>query len=193
VNRVVRWALAVGCLVSEGTLLAWWAWAEDVPLRYLLPLHLCDLALLIAPVALLTANRFAYELLYFWGIGGAIQALLTPNITTGFPGFRCMFFFLAHGLLVASALYATVVMRLRPTGWSVLRVWLVTNAYGLLILPVNYALDTNYLFIMRKPPTPSLLDLMGPWPWYLVVLDVVALLVLSLCYLPFFVRDRWGR
>ncbi len=187
-DRAVRWTLAMGCLASQAFMLNFWTWT-GAPVRLLLPLHLCDVGLLIAPVALLTGNRYVYELLYFWGIGGAVQALLQPNITTGYPTAQCACFFLGHGLIVTSALYATVVMRRRPTGWSVLRVWLITNAYGLLMLPVNHALGTNYLFIMWKPATPSLLDIMGPWPYYLLVLDVVALLVMCLCYLPFFVLD----
>jgi len=189
-ERVVRWVLAVGCpafLAFEATCFLW-AW--EMPLHYVLPLHLCDVSILIAPVVLLTANRYAFELLYFWGIGGALQAIATPTLTRGFPALTCVVFFLGHGLIIASALHATVVMRLRPTPWSILRVWLLTNAYALLMIPVNLALDTNYLFIMRKPWTPSALDLMGPWPWYLAVLDVAALIVILLCYLPFFIRDR---
>jgi len=184
--RAVAWGLAAGCWGTEGFLLAWYALVHEVPWQWLLPLHLCDLALLLGPLALLTANRFLCELLYFWGIGGAVQALLQPLVTWGFPSVQCSCFFLAHAFIVASALYAPLVLRWRPTRWSVLRVWLATNAYALLVVaPVNWMLDTNYLFLHWKPRTPSLLDLMPPWPWYIPVLDLLALLVLALCYLPF--------
>jgi hypothetical integral membrane protein (TIGR02206 family) len=190
-NRAAKWGLALGCLASEAFLLIFWVRMRGWDWEMLLPLHLCDLALLLAPAALLTGNGLLYELLYFWGIGGAVQALLQPIIFTGFPAPQCVCFFLAHGLLVGSALFATLVMGKRPTGLSLLRAWLITNVYAAIIFPINYALDTNYLFIMGAPPTPSILDLMGQWPLpYLVVLDATALVVCALCYAPFFVRDR---
>jgi len=134
-----------------------------------------------------------YELLYFWGIGGALQAIATPILGWGFPDPSCIAYFLGHGLILATALYATAVMRLRPVPRSILRVWLLTNAYALAIIPLNLALDTDYLFLMWKPATPSLLDLMGPWPWYWATLDIAALVVILLCYAPFFVLDRSRR
>jgi len=183
-ERAVRWGLAIACIAYEGI---------ELVLLGVLPFHLCDLSILIAPVVLLTASRVGFELLYFWGIGGALQALITPAVVTGFPAPICIAFFLGHGLIIAGALYAAVVMRLRPTPRSILRVWLITIGYGLVMLGVNAVFGTNYLFIMRPPPTPSILDLLGPWPWYLLTLQPVILVVFSLCYLPYFARDRWSR
>jgi len=85
-----------------------------------------------------------------------------------------------------------VVLGLRPRRWSPLWAWLITNAYAAAVFPVNVLLDTNYLYIMRKPATPSLLDVLGPWPWYLLPLDAVALGVLFLCYAPFALLRRAG-
>ena len=193
VERAVRWLLATACVAYEAGELWWQVHAGLAGLHEALPLHLCDVSILIAPVVLLSANRYAFELLYFWGIGGTLQALATPTLWSGFPAPICLLFFAGHGLILASALYATVVMRLRPVPRSVLRVWLVTMAYALVIFLVNLALGTNYLFIRHKPPTPSLLDLLGPWPWYLLALQPIVVAVLGLCYLPFLVRDRWQR
>lgn len=187
-----RCALAGGCLAGEVYMLIWWSWAGG-RLVDLLPLHLCDLSVVLAPIVLLTGHRLCYELLYFWGFGGAMQGLLTPNVAWGFPHIRCVCCFLLHALIVTSALYATVVMRRRPTPWSLLRAWLIANAYALLLIPANLAMGTNYMFLLGKPATPSLLDVMGPWPWYLVVGSLVGLIVMGLCYLPFFVLDRRAR
>jgi len=192
-NRTMRWLLAIACVAYVGAELSWQVHTGMAQVHEALPLHLCDISLLIAPVALLTANRTAYELLYFWGIGGTLQALATPTLFSGFPAPICLMFFLGHGLILASALHATLVMRLRAVGRSVVRVWLITIAYALLILPLNFALGTNYLFIAHKPLTPSLLDLLGPWPWYLLALQPIVVAVLLLCYLPFFALDRRWR
>lgn len=184
-----RCALAGACLTSEAFMLVWWLQAGARPVD-LLPLHLCDVSALLAPVVLLTGHWLSYELLYFWGLAGAMQGLLTPNVAWGFPHIRCVCCFLLHGLIVTSALYATVVMRRRPSTRALLRAWLIANAYGLALIPANLAMGTNYMFVLRKPATPSLLDFMGPWPWYLVVGSLVGLAMMGLCYLPFLAFGR---
>ena len=47
---------------------AWWNW-HGVDLRTGLPLHICDVNGLIAPLALLTGWRWARATLYFWTSG----------------------------------------------------------------------------------------------------------------------------
>jgi hypothetical integral membrane protein (TIGR02206 family) len=189
VDRLIRWALAAACLGCQLVIGLYW-WRRGYGWPDLLPLHLCDTALLIAPVVLLVPNRFCCDLLYFWGVPGAIVALATPTLHRGFPSVVCVCFFGGHALILASALYATLVMRLRLTAWSLLRAWLVGNALMLVVIPLNHALGTNYMFVHHKPSTASLLDVLGPWPWYIVAADAIALLAMGLCYLPFAVLDR---
>ena len=76
---------------------------------------------------------------------------------------------------------------------GVLRAWLLANVFAALLIPLNGALGTNYMFVSHKPDTPSLLDVMGPWPWYILVGSLVGLVAMALCYLPFFVIDHSGR
>jgi len=51
----------------------------------MLPLQLCDWAMAVIIVALWTGNRRWLEVAYFWGIGGTLQAIITPNLRYGFP------------------------------------------------------------------------------------------------------------
>ena len=50
-----------------------------------LPLHLCDLAAILTGIMLINRSYFFYELTYFWGFGGALQAMITPSLKYGFP------------------------------------------------------------------------------------------------------------
>lgn len=150
-----------------------------------LTLHLCGLAVLVLPIMLVTKSYLLYELTYFWGIGGATQALLTPNIVEAFPDFRFIQFFVSHGLIVFAVIYATVIFNYHPSFRSVGKAFLTTVILLFPISLVNYLLDSNYFFIAHKPDTPSLLDIMGPWPWYILPLIGVGAVIFILVYLPF--------
>jgi uncharacterized membrane protein YwaF len=41
------------------------------------------------------------------------------------------------------------------------------------------------MYLRAKPPNTSLLDALGPWPWYLAATEFVACGVFLLLYLPF--------
>lgn len=150
-----------------------------------LPLHLCGLSLYLCPLLLITKNYRIYEIVYFWGVAGATQALLTPAMNYAFPHFVFMQFFLVHGLIVTSCLWMTFVGGFQPLIRSLGKAFLVTNGYALLIALFNHFTGSNYLFISQKPATPSLLDFLAPWPWYIVSLEFICLLFFFLCYLPF--------
>jgi hypothetical integral membrane protein (TIGR02206 family) len=185
-----RWTLAIILLVNE---LAWHVWAAYWGIwniQTMLPLHMCSVVVWLTICMLLTNNRSLYEISYFLGIGGALQALLTPDITGyGFPHFRAFNTFLAHGLLVSVPIYMTLVEGFRPTLASFKRVFLWTNIYIIPVFLLNLAIGSNYLFIAYKPKFPTLLNLLAPWPWYILELEAVGFLIFLLLYLPFLVID----
>ncbi|HDR05235.1 MAG TPA: TIGR02206 family membrane protein [Candidatus Marinimicrobia bacterium] len=162
-------------------------------LKESLTLHLCGLAILVLPVMLATKKYFLYELTYFWGMGGATQALLTPNIIDPFPSFRFFQFFLSHGVIVFTVIYATLMFNFQPTFRSVGKAFLVTVSLMLPIGIINSVLGTNYFFIAHKPETASILDIMGPWPWYLIPLVGLGAVIFLLVYLPFPVIRRFSK
>ena len=48
----------------------------------------------------------------------------------------------------------------------------------------DYFFGTDYFFLRAKPADPSLLDFLGPWPWYILSTEGVALILFLLIYLP---------
>ena len=164
----------------------------DLPLHAHLPLHLCGASTLLGAVMLYLRSYRLYEIVYFWGTGGALAALATPDLAAGFPHPLFLLFFIGHGLSLIAPMFATIVWGFRPK-WTSLAVALAATAlYALLIYPVNLVLGSNYLFLMRKPDQPTLLDSFGPWPWYILALGASTVLICVLCYLPFAVID-WRR
>jgi hypothetical integral membrane protein (TIGR02206 family) len=182
--RVVRGLLASAlvALVTTEVVMAvrggWFAW------RDFLPLHLCDAAIMLALVGLVTLKRWASELLYFWAGAGTLVAMMTPDLPQGFPRWEFLLFYGLHGLVVASAAVLTFGLRLAPRPGAPWRVLLVTNAYAAFVGVVNLICKTNYLYLRAKPETPTLLDWFGAWPLYLVVCEGVAWLAFQLLALP---------
>lgn len=150
-----------------------------------LPLELCDLSLVLVFLSLLTANQTAFELGYFLGLGGASMALITPNLWEPFPSFGTVQFFVAHGLTVAGVLFLVCSRLMRPRPGSVGRAMLGLNIFAALVGGFDLIFKTNYMYLRAKPANTSVLDVLGPWPWYIIFTELLALVIFTLLYLPF--------
>lgn len=188
-QRWFRYALAALLIGQEITLNLWYAYTGQWSVGKSLPLHLCGAALIVCAIMLVTKRYGLFEVAYFWGFAGATQALLTPDSTYGFPHYRYFQVFISHGAIVTACVYMTFVVGYRPHLRSVWKTFWVTNAYTVVIGLFNWLVDGNYLFICRKPDTPSLLDVMGPWPWYILALEGVGLAFFLFFYAPWAVKD----
>lgn len=155
-----------------------------------LPLHLCDLTAYVAMLALVWRNQRLAELAYFWGIAGTLQGLLTPAVGAGYPYPEFFRFFLLHSAVVVAAVYLPVGKRLVPEEGAVWRAFGWMQVYVVAAALANLATGANYGFLCEPPPTASLIDLLGEWPYYIVWMEVIALLFFGLLYLPWFLLGR---
>ena len=190
-RKVIRYTLASVLVANEEALWHLWNWATGQwTIQTMLPLHLCSLLVFSSAMLLVNKNYGLYEFVYLLGIAGASQALLTPDAGAyGFPHLRFFQTFISHGSIVTAAIYMTAVEDYRPTLQSIKRILIRGNIYAVLVGIVNALLGSNYLFIARKPETASLLDILPPWPWYLPILELIAVVIVGLLYLPFAFRD----
>jgi hypothetical integral membrane protein (TIGR02206 family) len=99
----------------------------------------------------------------------------------------------AHTLIVAAAITMTFVEGYRPTWKSLLRAAIGINIYMVVVMGVNVLLGSNYMFIARKPDTASLIDVLGPWPWYILSLEAIGAALLLLLYAPYAIKDWRAR
>jgi hypothetical integral membrane protein (TIGR02206 family) len=204
-----RFALAMAlCLwANEFAYQLYWffsarGWAAPTALM----LQMCGLSILLLPVMLFSqqprVRQRLFDILWFWGIGGAIQALIAPDIgTSGFPSYRYVSFFVSHGLIIACTALMAAAGGVRLSFRSFVRALVVTN---LLLLPV-YGVDLalrlippydpgNYFVLGYPPPTGSMVDvfaeMFGPSPRYVVGLELMGLAVFLLLYLPWPIARR---
>jgi hypothetical integral membrane protein (TIGR02206 family) len=158
-----------------------------------LPLALCDVALIVAAVACWWPGwALAVELTYFWGLAGTLQAVVTPDLSAGFPQVEFFEFVVGHLGIVIAALFLVVGLRLRPRPGSVLRVFAITAVYTAFVGIFDWLTGSNYMFLAAVPEHGSLLSLLGPWPWYIVSAAAVALVLLLVLDAPFHGRRLSG-
>jgi hypothetical integral membrane protein (TIGR02206 family) len=188
--RAVARGLAAVLVAEEAAAMAVVARTDPGSLREHLPLHLCDWVVVSAVVALVTRRRQPYELAYYWGLAGTIQALLTPDLAADFPDPAFFAFLGLHASVVVAILFLTFGLRLRPRPGSVCRAWLWTQLFAATAAGANFLLGTNYGYLRAKPSRPSLLDYLGRWPWYILSLEALALALYAALYAPFALAGR---
>ncbi len=166
-NDLLRWSHGV------------WSVAEN------LPLHMCGFSLFTTTYALYTKNQTAFELSYFWGLAGAVQAILTPEFATLGPPKLIFLYFLSHTLIILNVLWLVFIDGMRCRPGSLFNVVLVTNGVAFIMTFVNKILHSNYWFLCSKPETASPF-MVGAWPWYFIGVEIFGILILALIYLPMY-------
>lgn len=184
----MRWPLArplavligVTYLVEHAAFVVRGSWSLDDNL----PLHLTDVVTIVSVLALWTGRPRLVELTYFWALTASLQALLTPNLTENTAPIFVVTFFVTHGGAIVAAILLVFGRRIVPPAGAVRRVFGATLVVAAAAAVGNLITGGNYMFLREKPSTASLLDVMGPWPVYIVVAALLALALFALLDLP---------
>ena len=146
--------------------------------KYTLPLQLTDAVSAAAIVALTTRSRLAVELTYFWSLSASLQALLTPDLAQNFPSIYYFTYFGYHIGAVVAALMLVFGLRLYPRPKAAFRVFAITVLWAAVAAIGDLITGGNYMYLRAKPVHNSLLNAMGPWPWYIASTAALALAML---------------
>jgi hypothetical integral membrane protein (TIGR02206 family) len=183
-------ALAVLIVANE---CGWWVWLglqHTWSASYALPFQLCDVVAFVSAAALWSRHPLLAELTYFWGLAGTSNGLISPDVPVHFPHYLFLQYFIAHGTIVAAALLLVVGLRITPRRGAVLRVLALLLGLTGLDAVVNLLTGGNYMYLRHTPGAPTLLDLMGPWPWYIVAATAVAVAIFVVLDFPFYIGRK---
>ena len=92
VNEVGLWGYRMSTVQSFSVFLQ----------RYL-PLHICGVVVFVVVFVLLRRNQTLYEVSYFWGLVGTLNAIITPQLWVDFPNYRFFFFNILLHMVVSSS------------------------------------------------------------------------------------------
>jgi hypothetical integral membrane protein (TIGR02206 family) len=184
-SRALRIALAILLLLTSALYYGYLVLQGNKMFPGHLPLELCDFSLWLLIIALLTLKPAVFDLAYYYALAGASMSLLTPDLVEPFPVILSVQYFADHGLIVATVLYLVWTRQARPRPGSIFKSMLALNIFAAFDLTFDVIFKTDYMFLRTKPETVSLLTFLGPWPWYILAAEPVAITLFLLLYLPF--------
>ena len=191
-NKIIASIIAAHVIISPYKDL--YLLATPYDWRETIPLHMCDLSEIFLIWFLLGGPRILYLCAFFWGLGGASMAILTPDISH--HDLDYIFFMIGHGMIIVGIMYATVSLGNRPYAKDILKVSAIT---AFILLPIVYVINlilgdpANFWYLMAKPDGASLMDVFPDPPLHLLVITPLAIAVFYLIYLPYFIKDRAAR
>lgn len=182
VSRGLAVVIGATYLVEHAWFVARGTWSAD----FNLPLHLTDVVTVVSVLALWTARPLLVELTWFWALTASLQAVLTPDLgSVDFPELLYWTFFVTHCGAVVAAVLLVVGRGIAPRPGAVGRAFAATLVVAAAAGTANLLTGGNYMWLREKPDEASLLDVMGPWPWYVLSAAVLALLLFTLLAAPF--------
>ena len=160
----------------------------DFNLQDDLPIHLCRILAITSPFVIWFNKRYWMGIFYFWILAGTLNANLTPDVEFAYPHWTYFNYWMVHSFLIIIPIYYVIVFKLRITITDLKNAFWNANLFLIVSYFINVGLNSNYMYSRSKPPSATILDFMGPWPIYLIVGQLLALLLFSILYLPFYLN-----
>ena len=188
-KRVAR-IIGITLFLQQFLMYLWYITSGNFTIKESLPLYACRISAILCIAMMFNEKYSIFEIVYFWGLGGATQALITPD-TGGFlfPHIMYLQFFVGHGGILIAVTFMIVAYEYRPTVESLKKAinWLIAYIFGVEIF--NLIFKANYSYLRAKPATHSALDYLPPYPYYIPILFLIFAALFTVLYIPYFVGD----
>tara|TARA_Y100001960_G_scaffold274119_1_gene302884 strand:- start:1275 stop:1967 length:693 start_codon:yes stop_codon:yes gene_type:complete len=162
------------------------AWQEAIPL------HMCDLSAFAIAYYLWKREKIFFNCAFFWGIGGATMALLTPDVDFAYPNAVFLPFFYGHTLILLGVFFSVIALKQRPYLKDVHNVIGISLVLMVIIFFANYLLGdgANFWYLNDKPDNATIMNLFPEPPYHILVTIPVAIALFYIIYLPLWIRDK---
>ncbi|RSK26057.1 TIGR02206 family membrane protein [Bacillus sp. HMF5848] len=189
-SKWLPWSLLTILVISE---VSYQIWSLSVgvwtPQKYI-PIQLCSLSTFVGVYMLIKPSQRMFNFFYFIGFIAPLLAIITPDLTFGFPHYRFIKFFLHHMTIAWTLLYFVFVKGYRPTFKSAFTSWVALNVYAIPVFIINKLINANYMFLSKSAEAKTPLDWLGSGYWYIINLELLALSLFILVYAPVALSKR---
>jgi len=151
-----------------------------------LPLHLCSISNLIACFVLfIPKNQKLFEFLFYCGFWGGLMAILTAQIND-YDGslFKYIQYYTSHGTIIFMPLYMFYHLNYKLSKFSWLKLLLILNIFMAIIIPINFKIGSNYMYLAEAPNIKNPL-VYGDWPFYIINWEFIIIILFYLTYVIF--------
>jgi len=152
-------------------------------IQYNLPIQLCGISSLICCVLpFIKKKDKLFQFVYYTGVIGGIMAILTPQMNYFDGSLRYYLnYYVSHSLIIALPIFMFLHLDLKLPKFSWFKIWIHLNILMAIIMPINFLLDSNYMYV-NAPPEVSNPLVIGEWPYYLLIWEPLVMIIAYLIY-----------
>jgi hypothetical integral membrane protein (TIGR02206 family) len=151
-----------------------------------LPLHLCSISnLIVCFILFIPKNQKLFEFLFYCGFWGGLMAILTAQIND-YDGslFKYIQYYTSHGTIIFMPLYMFYHLNYKLSKFSWLKLLLILNIFMAIIIPINFKIGSNYMYLAEAPNIKNPL-VYGDWPFYIINWEFIIIILFYLTYVIF--------
>ena len=151
-----------------------------------LPLHLCSISnLIVCFILFIPKNQKLFEFLFYCGFWGGLMAILTAQIND-YDGslFKYIQYYTSHGTIIFMPLYMFYHLNYKLSKLSWLKLLLILNICMAIIIPINFKIGSNYMYLAEAPNIKNPL-VYGDWPFYIINWEFIILILFYITYVIF--------
>ena len=126
------------------------------------------------------------------------MALTQPDYPYDFPHLHFILFNFNHALLLFSIFFAFITLKNIPDFKSYQDTIFYSIPIVLVVLSINLLINflskntvANYMYLIEFPLGENLTRFMPDPPFHVLIFIPIALLLFSITYLPFYIKDRF--
>lgn len=147
-----------------------------------IPLNMCNYTMVLAGIMMITRDKRIFPLVYFWSIGVPL-ALATPDVFYTFPNPQNISFFITHFYIYFSVFYGFKYFGFKINFEGLKKAFIYLNVIIVILFFLNLLIGSNYMYL-RSPAPKSPMEILGPWPYYIIGLEITMIILFALMYFP---------
>ncbi|NEZ50328.1 TIGR02206 family membrane protein [Clostridium botulinum] len=151
-EKLISHGIAYILILHQFSIYLWYISNNKFVLQECLPLYPCRISVILSIIMLFNKSKKIFDILYFWGLGGASIALIFHDTTLyPFPHYIFIQFFISHGGILLSVLFMMFIHKYKPNLNSLKITYIYTSLYFCITILVNYLTNSNYCYLKENP------------------------------------------